>query len=183
MTTTKCLFPVGLVAALLMTLPVHAGVSEYELKAALIYKISKFVRWPPAGEKGASTPFRLCVVGRDYFGPAIDGLEGQAVQGQTIEVSRPSAGELASASCQVVFISRSELGNFAALLKSTEGQPVLTISDIAGFAARGGTVEFATRGKKLGFRINPEAGRRAGLELSAQLLQLATIVKAGGATP
>lgn len=169
----------GLVTTLL-SFPASASVSEYELKAALIYKISKFVRWPAAGEKSVAAPFRLCVVGRDYFGPAIDGLKGQVVQGQSIEVVRPAANGLAAASCQIVFISRSEFGNVASLLRSTEGKPVLTISDIDGFAASGGTVEFATRDKKLGFRINPEAGRRAGLELSAQLLQLATIVKKGG---
>lgn len=171
----------GLVAALLVALPAHGDVSDYELKAALIYKISKFVRWPRAAEKSPPVPFRLCVVGRDYFGTAIDRLEGQAVHGQTIEVARPAAAELAAASCQIVFISRSELGNLASVLKSTEGKPVLTISDIDGFAARGGTVEFATKDKKLGFSISPEAGRRAGLALSAQLLQLATIVKNGGA--
>ena len=173
----------GLVAALLVALPASGGVSEYELKAALIYKISKFVRWPPTGEKSLSMPLRLCVVGRDYFGAAIDVLNGQAVQGQTIEVVRPAAGELAAASCQIVFISRSELKNLTSLLMCTTGKPVLTISDIDGFAARGGTVEFATKDKKLGFRINPETARRAGLEFSAQLLQLATIVSNGRSPP
>jgi YfiR/HmsC-like len=171
----------GFMAALLLVLPAHGGVSEYELKAALIFKISKFVRWPSAAEKPLPATLRLCVVGRDYFGAAIDGLNGQTVQGQPIQVARPSAGELASASCQIVFISRSEADHYPSLLKSTAGKPVLTVSDIEGFAASGGTVEFATKEKKLGFRINPESGRRAGLEFSAQLLQLATIVKKNGA--
>lgn len=181
MTSFRTRLVSGLLAALLLAASARPGVSEYELKAALIYKISKFVRWPAADKPGA--PFRVCVVGRDYFGPALDALKGQAVQGQPIAVARLDAGELASATCQVLFISRSENDQLVALLKATDGRPVLTISDIEGFAARGGIVEFATRNKKLGFRINPDAGRRAGLELSAQLLQLATVVRTGGAAP
>ncbi len=180
MTTPLKRLLAGLAASLCLAIATNAGVSEYDLKAALVYKISKFVRWP-ATDKPPAGAFRVCVAGRDYFGPAIDALKGQVLQGQPLEIVRPGVGEIATAGCQVVFVSRSESGNFAALLQPIAGKAVLTMSDIEGFASHGGIVEFETRNKKLVFRINPDNGRRAGLEISAQLLQLATVVRNEGA--
>ena len=63
------------------------------------------------------------------------------------------------------------------MLGALNGVPALTISDIDGFAAQGGMIGFATRDGKLSFQVNPAASGRAGLEIGAQLLQLATLVE------
>jgi hypothetical protein len=151
---------------------------EYDLKAALLFKIGKFIRWPDGIFAGGN--LQLCIVGRDDFGNSADGLAGKRLQGQAMTIVRMKPKESMSG-CHIVFISRSEQEHVGAILSALARQPALTVSDIEGFAAQGGVVGFATRDKKINFEINAAAGKRAGLEISAQLLQLATLV--GDARP
>lgn len=155
-----------------------SAVPEYDVKAALIYKISKFVRWPEAAFANSGGTLHVCIVGRDDFGASIDALKGQKVQGQLVQVDRVAKPEQPLSACHIVFVSRSEAGRLPALMAALSGVPALTISDLDGFAGQGGMVGFATRDGKLSFQINPAASARAGVEIGAQLLQLATLVNA-----
>ena len=171
--------PARIVAALALALLLHAGSAlpqalEYDLKAALLFKISKFIHWPE-GSFGANNTLQLCIIGRDDFGTSADALIGKRLQGQSLVISRLQAGQAATG-CHIVFVGRSEKDRLGPILSGLAHQAALTVSDIEGFAARGGMVGFATRDHKIGFEINPAAGKRAGLEIGAQLLQLATIV-------
>jgi hypothetical protein len=152
------------------------AVSEYDVKAALIYKISKFIRWPESAFAGSGGALRVCVVGRDDFGASIDSLNGQKVQGQLVQVERLPRPEQPMNACHIVFVGASERARLPSLLAALSAAPVLTISDIDGFAVQGGMVGFATHDGKLSFQINPAASARSGLEIGAQLLQLATLV-------
>ncbi len=152
-----------------------AGVTEYDLKAALIYKIGKFVRWPEGAFQGHGGTLQMCIVGQDDFGSSLESLQGQRLAGQSIAIQRFPSG-WPDSTCNIVFISRSERERLAALLTSMAHMPVLTVSDIEDFAAQGGMVGLKTIGSKVRFEINPAAGKSAGLELGAQLLQLATLV-------
>ena len=153
-----------------------AAVPEYELKAVLIYKVAKFVRWPEGTFVAGSPGMHLCIVGRDDFGASLDALAGQKLKDQVISVRRLPGTAPDAAGCQIVFVSRSERDNVAAVLAELASLPVLTISDIEGFAGDGGMIEFATDGTTIHFVINAAASRRTGLEIGAQLLQLATLI-------
>ena len=74
------------------------------------------------------------------------------------------------------FVSSSEADHIADVLRRVADKPVLTVSDIDGFAARGGILNFVLRDKKIRFVINVQAADRAGLKLSSRLLKLAEIV-------
>lgn len=153
------------------------AVPEYDVKAALIYKISKFVHWPESAFANSNGTLRLCILGRDDFGTSIDALKGQKVQGQSMQVERLPKPDPTLGGCHIVFVSRSEAERLPAVVGALGGAPALTISDLDGFAAQGGMIGFATRDGKLSFQINPAASARSGLEIGAQLLQLATLVE------
>ena len=53
------------------------------------------------------------------------------------------------------------------------------MSDMSGFVDRGGVVELTRRGTRLGFRVHVDNARKAGLMISAPLLELAEIVEDG----
>ena len=59
---------ISAVFALLLLLgsPVRAE-SEYDVKAAYLYKFTKFVEWPEAAFASAEAPFVIGVIGRDPF--------------------------------------------------------------------------------------------------------------------
>jgi len=167
-----------LAGLVLLAAPVaHAGtVPEHELKLALTYKVAKFVSWPAVRESAPS--FLLCVLGQNPFEDALDGIIGLTVKDRAIAVRHgDSVAELGSA-CDLVFISHSESERLGDVLAELAGEPVLTVSDVAHFAASGGIVELESRGTRIGFTINVAAYRRAGLTISSQLLELATLVGA-----
>ena len=58
-------------------------------------------------------------------------------------------------------------------------QPILTVSDIKGFTAYGGIIQFKLVDNKVRFTINIDAATRAGLTISSKLLSLATVVQGG----
>ena len=149
--------------------------SEYRLKAALIYKLTRFVEWPE-GEFDHDA-FDVCLLGHDSFGGALDALEGRKVRSLRIRIRRFVQSESVSASCRILFISDSKRPFLENILNALSHRPTLTIGDMRGFAEKGGIIEFVQEGKRLGFKINLAQANAAGLRLAAPLLELATIVK------
>ena len=169
----------GLIA-LAVCSPALPAVPEYDLKAALLYKFTKFILWPNSAFSGPHGTLHLCVIGHDDFGGSIESLNGQKVQGQAIEIERlpeikrSPAGTLTH--CQIAFIGRSERERLPVIIEALSATPALTVSDIDGFAGAGGMIGFVNVDSKIGFEINPAASRRAGIEIGAQLLQLSTVI-------
>ncbi len=166
---------------LLALLPVHLlaapPAGEYKLKAALIYKLSKFIEWPgPEGASGNGT-FGICVLGEDPFGKALDALVARKTGGRPIRIHRFAQSEAIDRRCRIVFISKTKRAFLRPILHRLRQLPILTLGDMGEFAQQGGIMQF-TRGKKsIGFKINLESARQAGLEIAAPLLELATIVE------
>jgi hypothetical protein len=151
-----------------------ATVPEHELKAALTYKVAKFVTWP--AEREAAATFNLCVLGQHPFESALDDAEDLKIKVRAIVVRQLSSAAEETKTCDLLFIADSESDRLLELLAELADEPVLTVSDMARFARRGGMVELQSRDNRVGFEINVMAYRRAGLVVSSQLLQLATLL-------
>jgi hypothetical protein len=78
--------------------------------------------------------------------------------------------------CRIVFVSSNEAMAGAALA-AAERTPILTVSDIPGFLKQGGMIEFVLDANRVRFEINLAAARAAGLNLSSELLRVATAVR------
>ncbi len=152
--------------------------SEYRLKAAVIYKLARFVDWPEAAFDNESDPLDVCVLGSDPFGDQLSLIEGREVDGRPLQVRGVglSVDRVREEKCHVVFVSQSERRSLEQALDALEGQPVLTIGDMDRFCFRGGMVNLVADGGRLRFEINFDRAVSAGLELDSQLLDLATIV-------
>lgn len=157
----------------------QAAPGEYEVKAAFVHNIAKFVEWPVSPQE--SRVLRLCILGQEAFADAAITLQGKAVGSRVWEVV-PAASRAELRKCQVLFIGASEAENLPRLLGSLKGSPVLTVGDSEGYAEQGVTVNFYLEQNKVRFEINPSAASRAGLKISSQLLKLARIVAQSGET-
>jgi len=147
---------------------------ENQVKAAFLVKFALFVEWPAAATNtAASEPFTIGILGSDPFGKNFDdAIKGEKINGRPVRLRR--GRELADlADCPEIFICASESKRMAGLLRGLEGKPVLTVSDGVTFAKSGGMIGFIKEGGKLRFEINAAAAERAGLKLSAKLLQVA----------
>ncbi|GAB1392748.1 hypothetical protein MASR1M60_09110 [Rhodocyclaceae bacterium] len=161
---------------LLVIAPVMAQpVSEYALKSALLFKLPQFVY---RQEMDRSVPLSICVLGSNPFGSALERLAQNSLDGRAVRTVRLD-GAREAAACDLVFISRSEAGGLDGILRRIGGFPVLTVSDIEGFARSGGMVELAlgSEGTAINILINRRAAQRQGIEFNAQLLRLAKVVE------
>jgi hypothetical protein len=152
--------------------------SEYDVKAAFIHNMAKFVEWPGASEG----PQQLCILGEDALAEAARMLQGQPIGRGTWDLPAVSArGNFQQ--CRVLFIGASEAPNLRRILDGVKGRPVLTVGDSEGFAAAGVMVNFYLEQNKVRFEINPDAANRAGLKFGSQLLKLARLVRDAGGAP
>lgn len=153
--------------------------TEYEVKAAFIHNIAKFVEWPASPASGTA---RLCLLGGDPFGGALDALRGKPISRLSWEIVPAGAGNDLKA-CRVLFIAASESSNLDRILERLGNSPVLTLGDTDGYAERGVMVNFYREENRVRFEINREAAARARLGISSQLLKLARIVRESGGAP
>jgi hypothetical protein len=144
---------------------------EYKVKAAFLLNFTKFVTWPETVNTSAAFP--LCVVGEDPFGAALNGVEEKQISGQYINLRRGLVIGDGLEQCRMLFVGNSERTNLKRILKIVAGKPVVTVSDIEGFAQAGGMFEFKDQGGRLSFVINNTKAKESGLRISASLLSLA----------
>jgi hypothetical protein len=158
--------------------PVRAGApSEHQVKAAFLYNFANFVQWPEDALGPAGAPLRVCVVGADPFGGALDeAFRGQVVHQRQVQIARgPTLAAVGR--CHIVFLSRSEQGRWPDLLKALRGTATLTVADGAPLVRQGGMVSFVLEDKRVRFEINRGAAEHARLRISSKLLALARIVE------
>lgn len=144
---------------------------EPKVKAAFLYNFTKLVYWPTNTFANSKTPLVIGVLGRDPFGKELDTVvAGRTVEGRNIQVARFNKVEEIT-NCQVLFIDVSERRNLDSILDALRDKPILTVSDIKGFASRG-MIELTKSNDTMIFRINLEAADHAGLRLSSRLTRL-----------
>jgi hypothetical protein len=156
--------------------PAVGGIDEAEVKAAFVLNFIKFVEWPASAFGSPKDPILLSVVGKDPVVDSIEGLNGKTVSGRRVVVR--NAPDLASLKpCHILYVGASEKAELAPVLGAIQRWHVLTVADFEGFAGRGGTIGFVRLDDRVGFEINEESARKAGLKLNAKLLYLGRSVR------
>ncbi len=148
---------------------------EYRIKAAFLYNFAKFVEWPAEAFEDDDATLILGVFGDDPFGAALQSLSGKTVRGRRLTIKRFDS-LLDLDQCHILFITSSTQEQQQKALESLQGSNVLTVGEMQRFAQMGGIINFVIRNNKLRFEINLDAGKRAGLMISSQLLKLADSV-------
>jgi YfiR/HmsC-like len=151
-------------------------VSEVSLKSAFLYKFIHYTDWPDEALGAVADPIAICVIEQDALAEALEGAVSGRVSHERPVIVRRIAGEGELGRCHVLFVGSLEPARLEKILSRASAQPTLTIGDADGFARRGGMINFTRRGSRLGFEINRGSVRRAGLNLSSQLLKLAELV-------
>ena len=144
----------------------------YAVKAAYLYKLTAFVGWPAFAFEKPSSPFRLCVAGRDPFGGMVDhAVRGARVGEHPVVVVRmPVVAK--SPPCHMLFLGAAHTQTPREMLAMIAGQPLFTVAD-EGLDAPGAMVQFVTVDSRIRFAIRADVAQAAGLTVSSKLLALA----------
>ncbi len=154
--------------------------SEYEIKAAMIYRFAQFLEWPTDLFESNQSPLHICIAGPEPFGNSIDlVLKDQSVGTHKLLILRHPQVATAT-NCHLIFISRGQASETEKLLALLKGRPVLTIGEEDDFAKKGGHIRLYLQENKLRFDINLAAMERSGLKMHSQVMKLATRITLDG---
>jgi hypothetical protein len=146
----------------------------YDLKAALLLNLSRFVEWPATAFARPEAPFVIGILGDDPFGPSLDELVRPEKCGERVIRIERYRNVDAAQNCQILFVSSSEEAEFPRIFRVLRARPVVTVGDALDFDTRGGMIRFVDgAGGRVQLRINHDAVQAAGLTMSAKLLRLA----------
>lgn len=162
-------------AALSTTEQVH------RVQVAFTYRFLLFTEWPEVADAGTVQKIVVGIQGQgqgqgqDAFGNFFEQLEGTPIDGRTLEVRRlPADAPLEDIQqCQLLFIGSSLKRQYKETIHLLRDLPILTVSDIDGFAEAGGIIGFFLEESKVKFVVNRAAAERAGLVFRSQLLRVA----------
>ena len=149
---------------------------ENLIKAAILYNLAKFAEWPADAFQEPRAPLRMCVLGTDPFGAALNSIHGKRIRSRVLVTTR--IGQVKDAAqCHMLFISASERDRLDSILDAIAEQPILTVADMPRFARTGGIIALKVVDDRVRLEINTGVADKAGLKLSSKLLRLAEIVR------
>jgi len=144
-----------------------------QLKAGYLLSFVKFVDWPSSVP---ANPVTVCFVGGKGVRDALaSGIENKMAGERHLAVRTLSDSET-PVGCNVLYLDAAMMPE-GAHEPNTGESPILTVSDAKAFAHIGGMIELFTAANHLRFNINVASAQKAGLHISASLLQLAAVVE------
>jgi len=176
--TLQALFACCATFSLGAAAPNIQAASEHEVKAAILYRVAKFIDWPVRSFADSEAPFVVCVVGEADVVRAFDSLNGRMLNGHSVNVRRVTGDMLDLRQCHAAFFpaNTDTTVDVDYALGKLKGLPVLTVGEAEDFARRGGILALSMHEQRVKFALNLPVSKQAGLVVSAQLLQLATVV-------
>jgi hypothetical protein len=153
---------------------------EYQVKAAYMYNLAKFVDWPADAFESPSQPIVFCVLGQTPLSqPLRDALAGKVV-GQRALQFRQLADPKQAGDCKVLFISFPDKKRVREILDQVKSLHILTVGEADGFTEEDGIVRFYLDAGRVRLEFNLDAADDAKLHVSSKLLSLGRTVKRGG---
>lgn len=155
----------------------QASNEEQTLKAAIIYKLPKFVQWPENTFHNSSQSFHICLIGDDSLKSPLNKLKQRKINNRSVSIFHIKYTEIESSTCHLIYINKTETSHLKSVIDSMKNKPILTISDMKFFAANGGNIEIYRKNKRFAFRINHQAAKDSNLILASPLLQMSKVIK------
>jgi hypothetical protein len=169
-------YGLALLLALALATPLSARADdskEYLVKAAFIYNFTKFVQWPGDKAIGGQSNIDICMLGNSPLIATSDVFKKASTPKLSLSLVEEKSWREAPGHCHIVFISTSQESQLGEMLAFLKDRPVLTVSDMGGFANRGGMIGFVLSDNKIKLEINTRALNAAGMKVDAQLLEIA----------
>ena len=149
---------------------------ESDVKAAFLYYFFHYISWPQQPADSSPRTFEFCVVKKE---PVVNALElvlaSPKASKLSVNISEISDTEKVSG-CDYVFIDSASEDYARPFIAAANGKPILTVSEIEGFAGMGGMIELRRDSNRVNVLMNVDVLNAQELKASSKLLKLATII-------
>ncbi len=167
----------GLISLILMILSVLSSqaeerpISESQVKAAFVFNVAHYVNWPSPN----NDTILIGILGKGSLGQEWQKLSGKNMNGKKLTIFKSNdIDEMLR--CQIVFIEESNPQKVSRILQVLRDYPLVTIGDFSSFTSMGGTLNVSLLHNHISFSINLAQARAVGINISSNLLKLATEV-------
>lgn len=152
---------------------------EHRVKAAFIYKFAGYVNWPETHFADADTPITIALMDAEPIAKELSQIaKGRTAQGRTIAIKRLEPGE-SLAGVHILFIGGHTTPQPEQMLRATQENSVLVVTDAEGALTRGSMINFVLVERRLRFEVALDNVEKSGLKLSSRLLAVAQHVHRG----
>lgn len=147
---------------------------EYEVKAAFLYNFLSFIEWPPPAFAKPDSPLRVCVIGGDPFGGALDAnVRNEQVRGGHPVVVDHIKDESQIAGCHVLFVPQMDETPLASVMRAADRPYLLVVGESRRVLELCGAIAFVLDGERVRFDINRSSLNARGLKANSKLLRVA----------
>jgi hypothetical protein len=148
---------------------------EYEIRAAMLINLTKFIEWPAWKIDPAHPQLLICILGSDSIGPIAERYaQDQRVEGKPLQVRHISSVEAAT-SCNLLYVGVGEQKHVDPVAAELAKRGVLTVSENSNATTPNQVIGLPTLNDHVHIDINLGAAQRTGLTISSKLLRLATV--------
>lgn len=166
---------VGLTAILAVTAAAGPR-GEYAVKAEFLVNFASLVEWPEDSLRGGSD-LRVGILGEEAVVDEIRSrIDGRTARSHVVRAERLGPLEKIEG-IHMVYVTASASSKVEEIREALAGASVLLVGESAGFAERGGAINFYDEKSRIRFEVNPGAVRSAGLKVSSRLLAVAKVVQ------
>lgn len=155
----------------------ESDADEYEVRAAMLFNMTKFVDFPGWKTGDSASPFQVCFLGIDPSTTAIESLlKGKSVDTKPVVTHRLGKTD-DGAGCHILYVAKTERKRFAELMPSLTKASVLTVGEADWLTTSGGVVGLPLVDSRVRIEINLGSAQRSSINVSSKLLRLATVVR------
>jgi hypothetical protein len=146
-------------------------IGENQAKAAFVFNVVRYVNWPPPD----SDTVLIGVLGKGSLAGEWQSISGKSLNGKKIKVFKSNdIDEMFE--CQIVFIEETNHQKLSRILLLLKNYPILSIGDSPVFINSGGMLYVYLTNNRISFTVNLTQSRVVGLNISSNLLKLASEV-------
>lgn len=146
-------------------------ISENQAKAAFVFNVAHYVSWPlPHNDT-----MLICVLGKGSLTREWQNISGKILNGRKLIVFKSNDFD-EMLNCQIIFIEETNQIKLSHTLQLLREYPIITIGDSPVFISSGGMLNVSLINNRISFSINLAQARAVGLDISSNLLKLATEV-------
>ena len=144
---------------------------EDKLQVIITGKIAKFISW------GDNTSKTLDItVFNNKFGTYFDDLyQDKKIKGKNVVINYIDKIEQIK-DTHILYICDSDFNTLNNIFNHTKNKKIVTISDIRGFAQKGGMVQIYQKNQKLKLKINLNIVNQKNIKIKSSLLRIVDIV-------
>lgn len=151
-------------------------ISENKIKSVFIYKLSKYIRWDELDKIPLVCFYGERKVRDNSVAWNLDELIGNK-DNEVLKVKEIRSIRNIK-NCDMVFVGFDGEDVLNDIFSIVNGDPIVTISEITGFARRGGMFEFVyDENDKIKIQLNYNNSKRQKVKINAALLEMIKIVK------